>query len=86
MLVTLLLPTVLRAGAPCDGSGCEPSSYSHIHYLAPQLWRLYAHHQPKISLYAVDLEPGVPTTYTIRTFPCQYADPAVLYTQPNQKQ
>ena len=83
LIVGLLAPATSRAGW-FHRKECEPSSYSCIHYLAPQLWRLHAHHGPKLDVYAPLVHPEVPNSYRITPFPCPYADPSEIpYGAPN---
>lgn len=77
----LLAPAAGQAGSHCDGD-CAPPSYPCVHYWFPTVWRLYAHHGPKEPLYAADLEPGVSIISKITYFPCPYAAPSELYSNP----
>ena len=76
LVVGFLAPSGSQAGLLHKKKECDHSSYSCIHILAPQLWRVYAHHGPKVDVYAPDRFPELPLNYRITPFPCPYATPA----------
>jgi hypothetical protein len=83
LMVGFLAPATSRAGWFHD-KDCQPSSYSRFHILTPQLWRLRAHHGPKVELYAPLVHPEVPNSYQVLPYPCPYAYPREIpYGVPN---
>ncbi len=85
----LVLAALLAASAPAvagpfkkHGTDCPPSSYSHLHYWAPNLYRLKAHfHAPANYVYTPDRHPHITPSYDILAYPCPAEEPATIYSQ-----
>jgi hypothetical protein len=79
-VITLAAPEVsagsIWKSAHEQKADCPPSQYSCLHYLTPNLYRVYEQcHGPKVGLVAPDRYPQFPLHYEITTFPCPTAPP-----------
>lgn len=81
----LLIPAGAQAGllwgwwhsdAPPE---CDPGSYNHLHYCAPEMWNIYAFHHGvrgmPVSVYAPP--PCTPAGYFITPSHCPYEPPGI---------
>ena len=79
----LVAPSVSRAGPLRDllahrQPDCPAPSYSPLHYWAPNLYRLHAHHPHGSEAFAPSPScPDMPARYHIIRYPCPTIDPAV---------
>jgi hypothetical protein len=82
LAVWLLAPAVSRAGPLLGLLGhrqpeCPPPSYSPLHYWAPNLYRLHAHHQCSSEASCAPASyPDLPIHYRIIRYPCPTVDSA----------
>jgi hypothetical protein len=68
-----------QAGPILDWLGLgndAPSSYSPLHFWAPNVTRTADHFGPRVSIYAPERHPEVPPTTSVQTYPTSVATPA----------